>query len=276
VIAIWLLIGIFGLAIGSFLNVVIYRVPIGKSIVSPPSACPNCHVEIKARDNVPVVSWLLLRGKCRNCGEPISVRYPLVELGTAVAFFVVAIAFTGPVLTSTTAAESAAAVLVLVAFLYLVSISIALSLIDLDVHKLPNSIVLPSYAVALLLFTASSILSGDFSALIRAVIAMAALAGAYFALAVIYPKGMGLGDAKLAGVLGIYLGWIGWGAVVVGALSAFVLGGLYGVILILTKRANRKSGIPFGPWMAAGAWVGVGVGNVAFASYLSAFGLLAA
>jgi len=270
------LVGVLGLAIGSFLNVVIYRVPIGKSIVSPPSACPNCHTEIEPRDNIPVVSWLLLRGKCRTCAEPISARYPLVELGTGIAFFLVALAFSGGIFTAKTGAESAAAVLVLIALLYLVSISIALSLIDLDVHKLPNAIVLPSYLVALVLFTAASVLSADFSALIRAAISMAILGIAYFALAVIYPKGMGLGDAKLAGVLGIYLGWVGWGAVFVGALAAFLLGGLYGVILILTKRANRKSGIPFGPWMAAGAWVGVGVGNVAFASYLTTFGLVAA
>jgi leader peptidase (prepilin peptidase) / N-methyltransferase len=276
VIAIWLLVGLFGLAIGSFLNVVIYRVPIGKSIVSPPSACPNCHVEIAPRDNIPVLSWLLLRGKCRNCAEPISARYPLVELGTGVAFFLVAVVYSDGIVSSNTAAESAAAALVLIAFLYLAAISIALSLIDLDVHKLPNAIVLPSYVVALALFAAASILSADFSALIRAVISMAALGFAYFALAFIYPKGMGLGDAKLAGVLGIYLGWTGWGAVIVGALAAFLLGGVYGVILILAKRANRKSGIPFGPWMAVGAWVGVGVGNVAFAGYLTTFGLVAA
>jgi leader peptidase (prepilin peptidase) / N-methyltransferase len=270
------LVGVLGLAIGSFLNVVIYRVPIKKSIVSPPSACPHCNVEIKARDNVPVISWLLLRGRCRNCGEPISPRYPLVELGTGIAFFLVALAFSDGVLNSSSAAAAAAAALVLVAFLYLVSVTIALSFIDIDVHKLPNAIVLPSYIVSLLLFTTASFLTGEFSALLRAVISMAALGIVYFALAFVYPKGMGLGDAKLAGVLGIYLGWVGWGALFVGAFAAFLLGGLYGLILILTKRANRKSGIPFGPWMAAGAWLGVGVGNVAFASYLSTFGLVAA
>ncbi|MBC7590610.1 MAG: prepilin peptidase [Salinibacterium sp.] len=267
---------ILGLLLGSFLNVVVYRVPIGKSIVSPPSACPNCEHEIKPYDNIPVLSWLLLRGKCRNCAAPISARYPLVELATSVSFALVALGFAPAAFAATTSAGAVAAVLVMVAFLYLAAITIALALIDLDVHKLPNVIVIPAYAVSAALFGAASILSGDFGPLIGSGIAMAGLFLFYLVMALVYPGGMGLGDVKLAGVLGIYLGWAGWGAVAVGAFSAFLLAGVFSIILLATKRAGRKSGIPFGPWMFAGAWLGIVVGNAVFASYLSVFDLTVA
>lgn len=267
--------GILGLAIGSFLNVVIYRVPAGRSIVSPASACPTCGSSIRAYDNVPVLSWLVLRGKCRDCAAPISARYPLVEFGTGVFFALVALLFAPAILEAPSIRGMVSGLLVLVAFLYLAAITVALALIDIDVHKLPNVIVLPAYAVVAVLLTAASIVSGDYAALLRAAIAMAALFLAYFAMAFAYPAGMGLGDVKLAGVLGLYLGWVGWGAVIVGALGAFILGGIYAFVLILGKRANRKSGIPFGPWMLVGAWLGIGIGNAAFAGYLSIFGLRA-
>lgn len=275
-IAIALVIGMLGLLIGSFLNVVVYRIPLGRSIVSPPSACPGCGTQIRAYDNIPVISWLILRGKCRTCREPISIRYPLVELGTGVLFFAVALLALPAVLDAPDLRGSIAGALALVAYLYLAAISVALALIDLDVHKLPNAIVLPSYVVALVLFCAASVISGDFTALIRALIAMAALALAYFLMVLAYPGGMGMGDVKLAGVLGIYLGWAGWGPVFVGALAAFVLGGLFGIILMLVGRATRKTGIPFGPWMLVGAGLGILFGSIAYEGYLSLFGLMAA
>jgi leader peptidase (prepilin peptidase)/N-methyltransferase len=268
--------GILGLAIGSFLNVVVYRVPIGKSIVSPPSACPNCDHEIAGYDNVPVASWLILRGKCRSCKAPISARYPLVELGTGILFFLVGLLFSQPILDATTVVQTVSASLVLAAFLYLAAISVALGLIDIDTHKLPNVIVLPAYIVGLVLLAAASILSGQYEPLIRAVIGMAALGLAYFAMAFAYPKGMGLGDVKLAGVLGLYLGWMGWGALAVGAFAAFLLGGLFALGLIISRRATRKSGIPFGPWMLAGAFIGIAIGEQIFVGYLTVFGLTAA
>jgi leader peptidase (prepilin peptidase)/N-methyltransferase len=268
--------GILGLAIGSFLNVVVYRVPAGRSIIAPASACPSCESAIRAYDNVPVLSWLLLRGKCRDCATPISPRYPLVELGTGVFFIAVSLVFGPAILVAPDIRGSVGGLLVLVAFLYFAAITVALALIDIDVHKLPNAIVLPAYAVGAVLMTVASIVLGDYSALLRAGIALAALFLAYFLMAFIYPAGMGLGDVKLAGVLGLYLGWVGWGAVIVGAFGAFILGGVYAFVLILGKRANRKSGIPFGPWMLVGAWLGIGIGNEAFAGYLSIFGLRAA
>ncbi len=268
-------VGVFGLLIGSFLNVVVYRVPLGRSIVRPPSACTDCGHEIKAYDNVPVLSWIVLRGKCRDCGSRISARYPLVELGTGLIFAIVTMLFGRPILESATVPSIAAASVVLVAYLYLAAISVALALIDLDVRRLPNAIVLPSYLVALCLFSGASVLGGDYSGLIRAAIAMAALALAYLIMAFARPGGMGLGDVKLAGVIGIYLGWAGWGPLAVGALAAFVLGGVYAIGLIVAKRATRKSGVPFGPWMLAGAWLGIGAGAAIFSGYLSIFGLAA-
>ncbi|MGL4339450.1 MAG: prepilin peptidase [Rhodoglobus sp.] len=267
------LVGVLGLLVGSFLNVVVHRVPQGRSIVAPPSACPGCGGAIAPHDNIPVLSWLMLRGKCRACAEPISWRYPLVELGTAVLFAVVAFRFGTTALAEPTAPRVVAAILVIIALLYFAAVSIALALIDIDTHRLPNVIVLPSYLVAAVLLATASILQGDYPALIRAAVGMAALFVAYLVMAFAYPGGMGLGDVKLAGVIGMYLGWAGWGALAVGAFSAFLLAGVFSVILMVTKRANRKSGIPFGPWMLGGAWLGLLAGGSLFDSYLSIFDL---
>ncbi|WP_370526066.1 A24 family peptidase [Cellulomonas sp. JH27-2] len=240
------IVGIFGLMIGSFLNVVIWRVPRGESIVSPPSACPRCGHEIRPRDNLPVIGWLILRGRCRDCGNPISPRYPLVELATGVLFAVTAL------LTGLS--------WLLPAMLYLVAIGIALTLIDIDTKRLPNAIVLPSYVVGAVLLALASANPGgesDWGAFVRALIGAAAMFTVYFVLLLIYPAGMGFGDVKLAGALGLYLGWFGWGALVVGWFAAYLLGGIFSIGLLLVRRADRKSGIPFGPWMLLGAGVGI-------------------
>ena len=239
--------GVLGLLIGSFLNVVIWRVPRGASVVRPPSHCPGCQTPIAPRDNIPVVSWLLLRGRCRSCGERISARYPLVELATGLLFAAVALAI-GP------HAE-------LPAFLYLAAIAVALTMIDIDTRRLPNAIVLPSYVVVGALLTVAAAVSGDWDNLLRAGLGGAALFAFYFALAFIYPAGMGFGDVKLAGVLGLCLAWLGWGALAVGAFAAFLLGGVLGAGLMLLGRAGRKTAIPFGPWMLAGAMIAVFVGQ---------------
>jgi leader peptidase (prepilin peptidase)/N-methyltransferase len=261
------------LAIGSFLNVVAYRVPEGMSIV-PGSRCPKCGAPIKPWQNVPVVSWLALRGKCAECGESISPRYPIVELVTGLAFALIAwvavgistgsitaIGFTTSA-GSSTGANEIAFWLVLVAFLYFAAISIVLTLIDLDTRRLPNTIVLPSYLVAGILFTAAATFTNDWVALLRAAIGMAILYAFYFLLRVIRPGGMGGGDVKLAGVVGMYLGWLGWGALVIGSFAAFLLGGVFGIALMAFRRAGRKTAIPFGPWMLAGAWVGIFFGQM--------------
>jgi leader peptidase (prepilin peptidase)/N-methyltransferase len=267
--------GIFGALIGSFLNVVIFRIPAGRSIVSPPSACGNCGGRIRPWDNIPVISWLVLRGRCRDCASRISARYPLVELGTALLFALVAwwvlapTARAGSETTSGLIATAAA----LLAFLYLAAITVALAMIDIDTHTLPNAIVLPAYAVGGFLLLAAALFDGEPARLLTALAGGAAMFALYLVLALFYPGGMGLGDVKLAGVLGIYLGWLGWGSIAVGAFGGFLLGGVFAVLLLTTRRANRKSRIPFGPWMLAGAWVGIFAGNSIATGYLALFGL---
>ncbi|WP_235566881.1 prepilin peptidase [Microbacterium sp. Root180] len=252
----------FGLVIGSFLNVVVYRVPAGLPLTRE-SRCPRCDSPVRPQHNVPVLSWLMLRGGCADCGEPISARYPLVELATGAAFVLVAWAFIEAALPM-----RGADVVVLVAYLYFAAISIALSLIDLETHRLPNGIVLPSYVVAGILFVLAAALGGSWSSLLSAAVGGAALFAFYFVLRLVRPGGMGGGDVKLAGVIGIYLGWLGWGALIVGGFAAFLLGGIFGGALLLARRAGRKTAIPFGPWMLVGAWVGIFAGQALAAWYL--------
>ncbi len=189
------------------------------------------------------------------------MRYPIVELSTGVFFGVVAWKFHGN------------ALFLLIAFLYLAAVSIALALIDLETHTLPNRIVLPSYLVGALLLGATGLFHGNYAGIYRGLFGMTALALFYFGMALIYPGGMGMGDVKFAGVLGLFLGYLGWDVLVVGAFSAFVLGGFFALALILFRRANRTSGIPFGPWMLTGAWVGVFFSTTIVQQYLSLFGL---
>jgi leader peptidase (prepilin peptidase)/N-methyltransferase len=279
---------LFGLAVGSFLNVVVWRVPLGISVIAPRSACPVCAHPIRSRDNIPVVSWLLLRARCRDCAAPISARYPIVEAVTGVVFAALTLgallAADGAVPSSSGDVRSAAvsplsalleppALPVLPALLYLAAISIALALIDVDTHTLPNTIVLPAYPVSVVLLAAASVASGDWGDLLRAGIGGAALFSFYLLLVLIYPRGMGLGDVKLAGVLGLHLGYLGWSTLAVGAFAAFVLGGLFAIALILTRRVARSGGIPFGPWMLAGAWVGIVAGGPVAHTYLTLVGL---
>jgi len=268
------LVGITGLAIGSFLNVVVYRVPAGMSVVRPRSACPNCGHEITARENVPLLSWLVLRGRCSSCAEPISKRYPLVELAGAAAFVIVGLWFAPQVASAGTAVAAGAVALRLIAFLYLAAISVGLAIIDVETHKLPNVIVLPGYAVGVVLLGTAALLQGDLVGLGRMAAGAGILFAFYFVLAMISTRGMGMGDVKLAGVLGLFLGSLGWGQLAVGAGVAFVLGGLFSIILLITRRAGRKSGIPFGPWMLLGAWVGIFAGSAIAGGYLSIVGLL--
>jgi len=265
------LVGAFGFFIGSFLNVVIFRVPAGRSLIAPASACGSCDAPIRPWDNIPVLSWILLRARCRDCAAPISARYPLVELGTAIFFAAVALQFVPGLFGSELSVPAAISLL---AFLYLASISVALALIDLDSHRLPNSIVLPAYAVGLMLLGLAAVVGGDVGSILRATIGLGILWAVYLALALAYPGGMGMGDVKLAGVLGLFLGFLGWGELVVGAFAAFLLGGLYALGLLATRRATRKSGIPFGPWMLAGAWVGIFWGAQLWNGYLSLVGIV--
>ena len=240
--ALLLLTGVLGLAVGSFLNVVIYRVPRGESVVSPPSHCPSCDHPIRGWHNIPVLSWLMLRGRCADCKAKISPRYPLVELGTGVLF--VAVTFRLAQLELRSAIP---------AYLYFTALGIALALIDLDVRRLPNALVLPSYPVIFVLLLASAWSHGDWWSLARAAISAGALFAFYAVIALVHPAGMGLGDVKLSGILGMVLGYLSWSTLVIGGFLGFLLGAVVGVVLIAVGRGGRKTAVPFGPFMIAGA-----------------------
>jgi leader peptidase (prepilin peptidase)/N-methyltransferase len=238
--------GAFGLAIGSFLNVVIYRVPRKESIVTPPSACPSCGAELAARDNVPVLSWILLRGKCRTCGAPISWQYPVVELLTAGLFAGVAGRFGYD--------------WAVPAYLALFAGLVALSWIDVERMLLPRAIVYPvSVLVAMLLLIPASVYGTWHSYWVAW-----AFAGGWFVLFYLMwfasPRLLGYGDVRLAPVLGLSLGWLGWRYVVVGFFSANLIGAVIGVGLIVAKRADRQSRVPYGVFLALGTAVAVYAG----------------
>ena len=260
--AVWaVLAGVLGLAIGSFLNVVIYRVPAGESIVSPPSKCPNCGAEIRNRHNVPVLGWLMLRGKCYDCKAPISPRYPLVEALTGVLFAVVTLRILNLDLPSAVPA-----------YLYFVAIGVALTMIDIDTKRLPNAIVLPSYPVIAVLLAISAGVEGDWWALARAGIGAAILLGFYLALTLAYPAGMGMGDVKLSGVLGGVLGYLSWTTLAIGAFGGFLLGSVGGILVLATGRGNRKTAIPFGPYMIAAAVLAIFGAHPVADAYLDLMG----
>lgn len=230
---------LYGLVIGSFLNVVIFRVPAGRSIARPPSACPSCGQGIAARDNIPVVSWLLLRGKCRNCAAPISARYPGVELLTGVLFVSVYLRFGR---TWSLPGE-----------LIFVTGLVALAFIDLDHLKLPKVIVWPlGAAVAAALLLAAGI-DGQWHRLAVAAICGAVEFAVLLAINLASPRALGFGDVRLGPVLGLALGWLGWRYALWGFFAANLLGSVVGVGLIAAGRAGRRTRIPYGVFLAAGA-----------------------
>ncbi|GAA4417759.1 prepilin peptidase [Actinokineospora soli] len=242
--------GLLGLAVGSFLTVVAHRVPRGESVVRPSSRCPECGEPVRARHNVPVLGWLVLRGRCAGCGAPISARYPLVEAGTGVLFVVLAWRL-----------HALGLLPALPAYLYFGAVAVALSLIDLEFRRLPNAIVVPSAVVLAVLLAVAAGVGGDWWALGRAGIGAAALFGFYAALAVLYPAGMGWGDVKTAGLIGGVLGFLSWSALIVGGFAGFVVGALVGVAVLAAGRGGRKTAIPFGPSMLAGALIGILAGD---------------
>jgi leader peptidase (prepilin peptidase) / N-methyltransferase len=229
--------GLLGLVVGSFLNVVIHRVPLRRSVVWPASHCPVCGEPIRPLDNVPLLSYLLLRGRCRNCKARISARYPLVEALTGALFAAAAYTF--------------GLDLRLLSALVLISVLIALAGIDLEHRLLPNVIVGPAAVVGLAL----SILESPESWWVYLLSALA-VSGGLFALAVVYPGGMGMGDVKMGAMLGAFLGPYAALAVFLGALAGAITGGL----LIAAGRIQRRHALPFGVFMALGGIVVLFVG----------------
>jgi leader peptidase (prepilin peptidase)/N-methyltransferase len=245
---------LLGLMVGSFLNVVIWRVPRKESVVTPASHCPGCNTPIAPYDNVPVASWVILRAKCRGCGDRISARYPLVELANAGLWAAVALRF--------------GATWELPAYLVFVSALLALALIDLDTFLLPNRIVYPLAGALVALFGLAAIMQGDREAWVRAVLAGLASFGVFLLIHLISPRGMGFGDVKLSFSLGVALGWLSWGTVAVGFFLGFLIGSIVGIGLLATGVTNRKQHVPFGPFLAAGAVLALFVAQPVLSLYL--------
>lgn len=253
--------GLVGLMIGSFLNVVVHRVPAGLSVVSPPSACPGCGHEVRARDNVPVVSWLLLRGRCRDCAEPIAVRYPLVEAGTGIAF-------------ALTAWRFAADPVVLLAALVAVGAGIGLALIDIEHQRLPFAVTRVMTVLVVLVVVAGSATGLSDVDWTGVGLSVAMWTGLYALLH--YGSGgraMGFGDVALAPVLGLVCGLVGWPAALIGLFAGFVIGTVLLVPLRVTGRLGRMRPVPHGPFMLAGAAVGLFAGVPLSQAYLSTIGM---
>ena len=230
--------GFLGAVIGSFLNVVIHRLPRGESLAFPASRCPACETPLKPYDNVPIVSWLVLRGRCRACGEPISPRYPLVEALTAAVFVAVAgVRGVDPEL----ALE-----------LPFAAMLIAVAGIDLEHRIIPNKILVPAAVWGIA--GAALLRTGDLPELL---IAGAAAFVVLLLAALAYPAGMGMGDVKLVGVMGLFLGY----AVAPAMFIAFIAGSLVGVGMLMRHGSKaRKMGVPFGPFLALGGLIALLVG----------------
>ncbi len=242
--------GVLGAVFGSFLNVVAYRLPRHESLIAPPSHCPGCGAPVKPYDNIPILSWLLLRGRCRSCGEPISPRYPLVEALTAVLC-------AGVVVVDDTAAGIALG-------LGLILIVIPAALIDLEHRIIPNRLTLLGAIVAIVLGTAL-----DPAGEPERLIAGAAAGGFLLLAALAYPGGMGMGDVKLAGVMGLFLGRSVAPAILIALLAGVLYGGL--VIARVGAQAARKTAVPFGPFLALGAIVAVYAGEPLIDLYTNHF-----
>jgi leader peptidase (prepilin peptidase)/N-methyltransferase len=238
-----------GLATGCYLTVLVARVPAGENVLRPAGRCPRCAAGVRAADMIPLAGWLRLRGRCRACGSRYGAWYPALELITAALFAVMALRFGfGPLLP---------------AVWYLTAVGVALAFIDLRLQRLPDALTLPSYPVALVLLGAGGLLlPGGGRHLVGALAGMGAALLFYLVLVLVYPAGIGWGDVKLAGLVGLYLGWFGTAALVSGLFGAFALAAVTGLALIAARRATRKSQLPLGPFMLAAALAVIAAGGL--------------
>jgi leader peptidase (prepilin peptidase)/N-methyltransferase len=237
------LLAVFGLAVGSFLNVVIVRVPSDESILRPPSKCPMCETAIAPRDNIPVLSWILLKGKCRSCGEPIPAGYPLVEAGNAVLWVLAGLRFGDSI--------------IVVPYALLFSVLLVLSVIDLELYILPNKITYPSILASLVAIPVLALALADdpAGAILGAVIGGIGFAGFLLVILlawelIMHKEGMGMGDVKLAVLLGLWLGLINPLLCLFALIASSIIGLIVGVAILAVRKESRA--FPFGPWLALG------------------------
>lgn len=245
----FLVAALFGLVVGSFLNVVIHRVPLGESVISPASHCPNCGVRIRIYDNIPALSYLLLQGRCRDCKERIPISYPVVEAVTAILFGAAIYAF--------------GISFKLFAALVFILVLVTLAGTDYEHRLLPNVIVGPATVLG---FVLSAFSQPDWWWIYP--LAALILAGVLFLLVIIYPGGMGMGDVKMGGMLGAFLGPYAALAVFLGALTGAIAGG----ILMATGKMPRRTALPFGVFMSFGGLVTLFVGPELWGYYLDLVG----
>ena len=244
---------VLGLVVGSFLNVVIYRVPRQLSIISPRSACPHCATPIRDRDNIPVVSWLLLRGRCRTCQAPISPRYPLIEVACAGLFAGTAARIGGH--------------WYLPAYLILTASLLALAMIDLEHMVLPRKIVYPSLIGVALFLTLGAAVEHDWRRLLIAAFYALGWFALFFLLNLLSPRALGFGDVRLAPMLGLGLGWFGPRYVILGFFVANLVGAVVGVTLIALKKMKRDQPIPYGVFLALGTAIALFAGPLLLAPF---------
>jgi leader peptidase (prepilin peptidase)/N-methyltransferase len=246
-----------GLLFGSFVTVLVHRLPRKESVVGPRSRCPRCGTLIRAVDNVPLVSYLLLRGRCRSCGERISPEYPITELATALLFAGAAWAI-----------RPLYAAAIVAPFL---GVMLAVALIDLRWRIVPNLLTYPAVLVFLLAIVAGHLAGGGVDA-VRGLLGLALYAGPLFLLALALPAGMGMGDVKLAALIGLVLGSLGLAYVAVAAFAGVVGGGVGAILAMSAMGYGRKQTIPFGPFLAAGAVVAALAAPQIAGMYLSLLG----
>lgn len=246
--------GILGLVFGSFGTVAAWRIPRRESIVTGRSHCPACGATITWIENVPVLSWVFLRGRCRHCGNPISARYPLIELTTGVLFALAAAKF-----------EWSVETFVYAAFFWVL---VVLTVIDLDTKLLPNRVVYPAFVVGWAGLVAAAIVDGTTDRLLDAAIGAGIFGGTFFLIALVAPRGMGFGDVKLGFVLGTFLGYLRVGLVPLGMFLAFLIGAVTGVAVMLATGGDRKMQIPFGPFLALGTVLAIFAGDPLLDWYL--------
>ena len=236
-----------GLMVGSFANVVVHRVPQRISVVSPRSRCGSCGAQVLSRDNVPVLSYVLLKGRCRSCGVAIPFRYVLVELGMSVLFVAMALRF-GPSP-------------VLPAYLWVTAALVVIGVIDIEHYLVLNRVLYPSLAVAGALFAAAAAVGGSWSELLHAAVGAVAAFSVMAAVHIAKPSGLGFGDVRLSALLGLALGWLGLAQVAVGMFFGFLLGSVFGVALVLATGRSTKSRLPFAPFLAAGTLLAIVAGG---------------